>query len=248
MKLFTTIVHRLHLWAGVILGVQVLLWMLSGVVMSFYHLDLVRGQNNAPSDVPIELNAEAYASPGGVIAQTDGAYSVELRYFLGRPAYEVRGVAGSALFDAREGTPLSPIEENVARRLARNGFVGTGEIETLTLLTSDPGIEYRGAGVLPVWRAQFDDALNTRLYISPETGEILRRRNDIWRLYDFFWMLHIMDYSSRTDFNNPLIKVASAGGLVFTISGFVMLFFRQSRRFLYRDVARLFGKRFNTQA
>lgn len=243
MRLFTTFIRRLHLWAGVFLGVQVFLWMLSGVVMSFYHLDLVRGEHNAPSDLPVELDAQAYASPGGVIAQTDGAYSVELRYFLGRPVYEVRGVAGAAIFDASDGSPLSPIEEETARRLARNAFVGKGEIEQLTLLREDPGVEYRGAGVLPVWRAQFDDRLNTRLYISPETGEVLRRRNDVWRFYDFFWMLHIMDYGERTDSNNPLLKVASAGGLLFSLSGLVMIFFKTSRRLLYRDVARLFGKR-----
>jgi len=241
MKL-TTIVRRIHLWAGVILGIQVMLWMVSGVVMSWYHLDLVRGERNAPTVAPVELKAETYASPGGVIAQVDGAYSVELKTFLRRAVYEVHGVNGAALFDAQSGARISPIEDDQARILARNGFVGAGEIATLELV-DNPGGEYRGSGPRPVWRAQFNDKLHTRLYISPETGEIVRRRNDIWRFYDFFWMLHIMDYEARENFTAPWLKAFSLFGLSFATSGLIMIFFRQGRNQLISDIRFLTGRR-----
>ncbi len=234
------VVRRIHLWAGVLLGIQVLLWMLSGVVMSWFHIELVRGERSAPVIAEKELEISAYASPGGVIAQSGGAYSVELRTFLGRPVYEVRGVDGVNIFDARTGDQLSPITESTARRVARNGFVGEGAIKELSLVDDAPQ-EYRGS--VPVWRAQFDDSLNTRLYISEDTGEIVSRRNDIWRFYDFFWMLHIMDYEERHDFNNPLLRIASAAGLVFAISGLVMIFFKKSRRTLVADVRRVAGRK-----
>ncbi|MEM8772835.1 MAG: PepSY domain-containing protein [Pseudomonadota bacterium] len=237
------VIRRIHLWAGVLLGIQMILWMLSGVVMTWYHIGDVRGSQNAPTVALPELEATAYASPGGVIAQMDGVYSVELRYFLGRPVYEVSSAEGVALFRAEDGALISPISEDDVRKVANAGFVGDGAIASLDLLTVDPGIEYRGAGVLPVWRAQFNDRLNTRLYISPNTGAILRRRNDIWRFYDFFWMLHIMDYGERSDFNNPLVKVASAGGLMFALSGFIMLFFRHSWSTLKNDLSALTGQR-----
>ncbi|MEE9311744.1 MAG: hypothetical protein V3V10_04955, partial [Planctomycetota bacterium] len=63
MKLLTKIIQRLHLWVGLLLGIQVTLWMLSGVVMSWYHIDLVRGTTNAFIAPPPELEASAYASP-----------------------------------------------------------------------------------------------------------------------------------------------------------------------------------------
>jgi uncharacterized iron-regulated membrane protein len=69
----------------------------------------------------------------------------------------------------------------------------------------------------------FDDRLKTRLYISPETGEIESRRNKIWRLYDFFWMLHIMDYDERENFNNPLLKIAAVTGTLFAVTGFYLV-------------------------
>lgn len=237
-----TIIRRIHLWMGVILGVQVLLWMASGVVMSFFHIDLVRGERNAPIEARPELDTTAYASPGGVIAQSGGAYSVELRYFLGQPVYAVDGLEEKAIYDARTGEPLSPLTEAQVRAAARNAFIGDGEIDALRLI-DNPSNEYRGPGPRPVWLAEFDDKLHTRIYISPETGEIIRRRNDIWRIYDFFWMLHIMDYVDRDNFNNPLLKVASAAGLLFALSGLIMIFFKQSRTLLVRDVKKLTGRK-----
>ncbi len=229
------VIRRLHLWAGLLLGAQILLWMLSGVVMSWFHLSLVRGETAAFAAPPLELQASTYASPGGVIAQMDGATSVELRSFLGRAVYEARGAGRAALFDASTGERLSPLPEETARQVAERDFIGEGEIAAIALLDDPPG-EYRGPA--PVWRADFDDALHTRLYISAQTGAVAARRNDVWRLYDFFWMLHIMDYADRENFNNPLLRAASAAGVVAALSGLFMLLFRSSRQLVADDVRR----------
>ena len=239
--IFTAVIRRLHLWVGLLLGVQFLLWMLSGVVMSWFHLSQVRGETTAFSSPPRELQVSTYASPGGVIVQVDGATSVELRSFLQRAVYEVRGADGPVLFDASTGERLSPLPEETARAVAERDFIGDGALQRITLITGPPR-EHRGEyrGRWPVWRADFDDRLHTRLYISPQTGEVAARRNDLWRIYDVFWMLHIMDYGAREDFNNPLLRGASAAGLVFALSGFVMLFLRSSREVIAGDAIWLF--------
>ena len=235
--MFRAVIRRVHLWVGLLLGVQFLLWMLSGVVMSWFHLSLVRGETAAFSPPPRELQVSTYASPGGVIVQVEGATSVELRSFLERAVYEVRGADGPVLFDASTGERLSPISEEVARKVAEQDFIGEGELQAIALM-NDPPKEYRGSP--PVWRADFDDRLQTRLYISPDTGEVTARRNDIWRVYDFFWMLHIMDYGARKDFNNPLLRAASAVGFVFAVSGLFMLFLRPGRETIAGDVTWVF--------
>jgi len=237
---FAKIIQRLHLWAGLLLGIQVLLWMASGVVMSWFHLDLVRGERTKFTAPPPELIATSYASPGGVIAQMDGATSVELRYFLNRPVYIVTAIGGSAVFEAATGKKISPIDEKTARLVAKRDYVGDGEIERVALLAYPPH-EYRGQP--PVWRADINDSLNTRLYISRDTGAVVSRRNDIWRLFDFFWMLHIMDYGERTNFNNPLLKAASAGGLLFAMTGLVMVVMKKGRSQITRDVQFLARRR-----
>jgi uncharacterized iron-regulated membrane protein len=81
--------------------------------------------------------------------------------------------------------------------------------------------EYRGR--LPVWRVDFDDEAVTTLYVAPDNGEVITRRNRVWRIYDFAWMLHIMDYRERTDFNHPLLVWASALALLVALSGVYLI-------------------------
>lgn len=234
---FKAIVQRIHLWAGLILGVQVLLWMLSGVVMSWFPIELVRGETNAYSTPPAVLEPATYASPGGVIAQVDGATSLELTHFLGRPAYLVKNADNAVgLFDASTGERLSPLPEELARRVAKQDYLGDGEIIAARLMSFPPQ-EYRGE--TPVWRIDYNDRLNTRIYISQNSGKVRARRNDIWRLYDFFWMLHIMDYGDRTNFNNPLIMAASLTGFIFAMSGMIIVVYRLQRGRYNNDI-RLF--------
>jgi uncharacterized iron-regulated membrane protein len=82
------------------------------------------------------------------------------------------------------------------------------------------GSEIRGRS-LPVWRVAYSEPESVSLYIDPWTGELLARRTDRWRIFDFLWMLHIMDFDTRDDFNHPLLQIASALGLIVALSGVV---------------------------
>ena len=75
----------------------------------------------------------------------------------------------------------------------------------------------------PIWRVPFNDEDDTTLYVSGQDGRILERRNDSWRLFDFVWMLHIMDYTGRQNFNQPLVIMAASGGLWIVLSGIWLL-------------------------
>lgn len=237
---FKALVQRIHLWAGLILGAQVLLWMASGVVMSWFPIELVRGEQSAFTAPETPLDPETYASPGGIIAQSEDVTSLELRRFLGQPVYVTDGPGGQAIFNAASGEKITPLSEGDIRRVARQDYVGEGKIVSAALVSFPPK-EYRGP--TPVWRVDMDDRINTRLYISPSTGTVAARRNDIWRFYDFFWMLHIMDYGERENFNNPLLITASGAGLVFALSGIVIVIFRLSRGRYGNDLLFLTGRK-----
>ena len=81
--------------------------------------------------------------------------------------------------------------------------------------------EYRGA--LPAWRVDFDDGANRALYVAADTGAVTARRSTLWRVYDFLWGLHIMDWRAHEDFNSWLLVIATALGLVIIVSGIVLL-------------------------
>ena len=73
-----------------------------------------------------------------------------------------------------------------------------------TLITKDPPTEYR-AGVLPAWQVELEHSRDPHIYIDAQTGAITARRNWLWRTFDFFWMLHTMDYAGRDNFNHLLL-------------------------------------------
>ena len=74
---------------------------------------------------------------------------------------------------------------------------------------------------LPAWAVSFSNP-NCTVYISAEMGTFQTIRHDQWRVFDFLWMFHTMDYAGRDNFNNWLLKILSIGGLCTVISGFVL--------------------------
>jgi len=130
------------------------------------------------------------------------------------------------MYDAQSGEKITPLKEAQARKVAEQDYVGAGKIISAALMTHPPH-EYRGA--TPVWRMDLDDRLHTRIYVSPDTGEVRARRNDIWRVYDFFWALHIMDYDERTNFNSWWLQLFAASGFVFALSGIIIVIYRLRR-------------------
>jgi len=240
-KRISRVVVRLHRWFGLLIGLQLLLWALSGVVMSWFHINLVRGETYATEAVLPDLAVQIFASPGGVIAQAPGAKEVQLTSRLGRTVYVTKTDSGvTNLFDAKTGEKLSPLREKDARLVAERDYAGEAKIKHARLLTKAPS-EYRDS--LPVWQVQYNDKLATRLYVSPGSGVVVSRRNKIWRLYDFFWMLHIMDYDERENYNNPLVKFFSATTLLFILTGFVLIIMRLAQGQYGRDVKSILSAR-----
>lgn len=234
---WTQIAHR---WLGLGLAVQVLLWMASGAFMSLVDMDVVRGGRTlAPSTAPM-LEARRYFPPGGVIAAQGAVESITLKIWNGRPVYVVQTFAGERLFDAATGEALSPIGEAAAIEIARKSYLGEGDVVRARLLQEAP-VDWRGE--LPVWRIDIDDAARTRVYVSPSTGEALAHRNALWRIYDFFWMLHIMDYDGRNDYSNPLIRIFSVCAVLFSITGIALVVNRLRSGRYPEDAAALLKRR-----
>ena len=121
------------------------------------------------------------------------------------------------------------IDEAQARAIARADRAEQPEVSRVTLITGHAPVEFRGRD-LPAWRVELAGAGNTHVYIDQSTGVIAARRNDAWRRFDFFWMLHTMDYSGRDDFNTPWLIGFSVLGLLSVCSGWAIWLFRLVRR------------------
>jgi hypothetical protein len=209
-----------HRWLGLALGVQVLLWMASGAFMSLVDMDRVRGGGTRAPNLAPALDARTYFPPGGIIASMDDVESITLKWWNGRVVYLVSAGGAEGLFDAETGDALYPLGETIVRDIASKSYLGEGRIVRASLLDRAP-VDWRGE--LPVWRVDISDKARTRIYISPSSGEVLANRNRLWRAYDFFWMLHIMDYEGRSNYSNPLLRLFSACSVLFALTGIVLV-------------------------
>lgn len=222
---------RIHKWMALIVGVQIVLWVIGGLVMSVLPIEQVRSEHTiaAPDLTPIALGEVLPADEAARRADAGPVIGYELARWTGRPVYRFDTVTGPLMADARTGEALSPLDEAAAIAAARAGYAGDAPIEQVEYLP-EPSWEYRHAG--PAWRVIFADGEGTRLYVSPANGEITARRNDTWRIFDFFWMLHIMDYREREDFNHPLLIAAAGFAFLTVLAGLVLLFVRMRRSFM----------------
>ena len=214
---------KLHKWIGLLVGVQVILWLSSGLVISLLDPSRVSGSQwaHSPADTP-PLQFENMLQPADLPDNVlKNALRIDLEVFRQQPVYQVRYPDSTILVNARSGETIE-INEQTALTIANEGFAGNGEVFSIRKGIA-PDIETRKhAG--PYWRVDFSDAAQSTYYISAWNGEILERRNKYWRTHDFFWMLHIMDYPDREDFNNSLIIGVALIAAWLGISGFILLF------------------------
>jgi uncharacterized iron-regulated membrane protein len=226
---FRRFLRQFHRWVGLLVGAQVLLWVLGGFIMSVLRLDAVHGDPQRAAVAPVALDASLPLVPLGTLLADErfaGATSATLQTWQGQPVYRIERPAGVQLVGATDGRLLSPLDEAAARAVATQGYAGPGTIAAVEWVEAAEGgaPEYRGRD-LPLWRVRFDDPRDTTLYVSPRDGAVVARRNDLWRAFDFVWMLHIMDYEEREDFNHPLLIATAGSALLFVVSGLFMLVF-----------------------
>lgn len=220
--------RRAHKWIALVVGVQALLWMISGLYMTSISIDIIHGDHLAHTRAkPLSASA-AFVAPDTLRERYPGLTAFRLKRFMDREVYELRQGENVSLVDARSGEPLSPLNEAAARSLAMSLYQGKAPIAAIELLHKAPD-EVKTRPV-PMWRVSFADDNETALYLSPQTGELLAKRHDLWRWFDFLWMFHIMDYEERSDVNNTLLRVASGLGLVFALSGVWLLVYSFSKR------------------
>lgn len=214
----------LHRWLGAAIAIQLLLWSVGGFIFATHSISWVRGKDEQRKQVdePIPIST-AELTPAEAAARTQVAKPIQvvLRTLLRRAVYEVRGEEATVLVDAETGALLSPLPRELAGQIAVGDRRDQPSILEASLLSGNPPTEYRG-GELPAWRIALDETGNTNIYVSASTGRITARRNDAWRRFDFFWMLHTMDYSGRDNFNHPLLIAASSLAILSVASGFLL--------------------------
>ncbi len=215
-------IRKLHKWVGLIIALQFLVWMGSGLIISLLDKNIVKGEHHRAKHAhAASAWPNGMLAPAHVLAATKRPVeTIETFWLRDRPVYRLTHKATAWLADARDGRPVL-IDAATAGAIAAADYVGQGRPGSPEWLKSTT-LEVRRHEA-PIWRVPFHDEDATTLYVSGQDGRILERRNDTWRLYDIAWMLHIMDYTGRQNMNNPLVITAAAGGLWIALSGIWLL-------------------------
>lgn len=210
-----TSVRAIRTVSGWALAALAMLWAVSGLTLAFAPRNILTGDGSRVIAPPSPLAARTYASPGGIIAQSERVNELRLRMFMDRIVWEARGPNGVALFDANTADRISPIDEATARRVAQREFAGSETLRSFVRITR-PDREYEGR--LPVWRAEFSDGARTRLFISVETGDVVARRT-VWSPgVAMLRTLHFVDEQGRADPASLWLRFACGVAGVFAVS------------------------------
>lgn len=211
------LVRRIHKWLALFVGVQAVIWTLSGMYMVAVHIDYIHGDHLVRSDPPKARNLSAFVVPAAILAQEPMAREIRFSSLLDQPVWRADTPEGAKIFDAHTGVPLPSLTSSQVEEAARRVYTGDPTIVSTKLLTTAP-LEMQSRKP-PYWQVEFEGWNQPTFYISPSTGELISRRHNLWRIFDFAWMMHIMDYSDRTNVNNPLLRVATWSAVLMALAG-----------------------------
>lgn len=234
-------IRKLHRYLGVILGIQLLLWTLGGLYFSWTSIDTIRG-DDLKKEAPLPNLKEFAVSPSQVVDSLHQYYplfepqEIEPVAINGQAFYQVSGkledVKKYFLLDAKKGKLRPPLSREEAVQMAKDRLNRKAEVcEVVRIDSTGPHHEYREQP-LPAYAVTFCGPVNTTVYVAAELGTVRSFRNKQWRIFDFLWMLHTMDFQGRDNINNWVLRIFSLLGLMALLSGF-LLYLLTSRRFSF---------------
>jgi uncharacterized iron-regulated membrane protein len=233
--------RKTHRYLGLVLGIQFSLWTVGGLYFSWSDMDQVHGDHHKKASQLLSSDV-ALVSPSQILdslrhsKNIDSLISLQLIQISGKPVYQIVFTTLPAsinqartqhiqLADARTGGLIPPLNKEEAIKQAQVRYNGMASVEQTEYLTEvNNHHEYRDSP-LPAYAVTFNDASHTTVYVATELGTVQKFRNSEWRIFDFLWMMHTMDYQSRDNFGNKLLKVFSILGLLTIFSGFILYYF-----------------------
>lgn len=172
--------HGVSAWhhvAGVVFGLLVFTWTLSGVFeMLGASNDVRAGQAAAVRGGPLDLGLVRIGAAEAAARSTSSrVLAVDLGQLLGRPGYRVLRADGSERWvDAETGEVRGELTADQAARTARAIMAGSARVVATDRLDAYDTYYYHRHGRemrLPVWRARFDDDARSASYLDVVTGE-----------------------------------------------------------------------------
>ncbi|RJY08909.1 PepSY domain-containing protein [Aurantiacibacter aquimixticola] len=220
---------RWHIWLGWLVGLPILMWTVTGLIMVWHPIEEVRGNHlrSDASQIDISLPPSIALSPELDLA-AGNVERIEIAAPLGTPVLLATSRDGSvARFDAVSGERLPRLDEAAAKRVALLGLADSRQPVTAQFFEADH-VPFDFRRPMPVWQITTEDG--THVYVGADTGRVEAVRTRFWRIFDFAWGLHIMDLETREDTSHPLLIGFAFLGVIGSLLGCVLMFRRRRAR------------------
>lgn len=223
------LVRKLHRWIGLLFSISVLMASGSGVV----HNIMTRTQAPPPAARPsgggMDVNAIKLTVAEAVSKLAEArpeVQAVNLRGIGGQPWYQIYTKTSRApqYVSAVDGRVDPAQDEAYAAEIARNFLAGTAVKKTdfLTAFNSEYINIFR---ILPVYRFDAGDSLDTRVYVSTTTGSVTRH-TDRQRQFEatIFTNFHKLGFIPSKDLRDLVLTVLTFGTFATACLGIALFF------------------------
>jgi hypothetical protein len=210
--------RRWHIWLGWLVGVPLLLWTLSGLVMVLKPIEETRGVEllAPPSAVRLTVPPVLPSEVAGLPLSRGQPGAACRRAALGGRACRRADAACRSTDRALLGS-LSSAEAAAEVQARWRGQAGIAAVSRTP--ANNPPLDLRRP--FEAWQVRMTDG--THIYVDVATGGILATRTRWWRIYDFMWGLHIMDLRGREDTYHPWLLGFAGLGLVAILLSLILL-------------------------
>ncbi len=220
--------RKYHKWLMAFIGIQFVIWSVTGAYMVYLNIDYIHGDtliNNAQDKIdPTQIEYSLQS----LIQHYPQAKHINIGRYLDKVVYRFTLGDKKLVLDGKSGDELAPLNQDQAEQAATYYYSGTGAIESAKLISENAPFELNPA-LMPAWQVNFTDFSSPSIYISAETGMLVGKRHDFWRLFDWMFRFHVMDYDEG-GVDNTLLFWFTLLGILSAIFGLLLVYFRVFRK------------------
>ncbi|MBR9791206.1 MAG: peptidase [Gammaproteobacteria bacterium] len=215
--------RRLHRYLLLIVGVQMLLWSVSGLYMVWFDIHYIHGDHFMKSSPALSSLSTVNVGFDEIVARYPDAESIVLGSVGEMPVYRLTLTSKTHLISGLSGDIIQPLSDKQAAAIAMSRSSRSYEVDNVTLLGENEEDSPVGQRGRPLWRVEFKGALAPTFYVSQDTGTVEYIRHAPWQVFDWLWRLHIMDYQDGEDVSNTLLVSMTIIGLLAALAGLLLL-------------------------
>ena len=212
-------IRKTHRYLGIFLGVQFLMWTISGLYFSWTNIDDIHGDQF--KNLHYQPTAFQNLMSPSLLNISEGIKTIEISDINSIPYYWLNK---RVLYNALNGKLKSEITKEEAVYVAKQYMKRDLKITSVErIIEVDKKHEYREK-LLPAYVISYANDEALKAYVSINDGKFQTVRHRSWRWFDFLWMTHTMDYKGRDNFNTNVLRAFSLLGLITVLSGFLLWF------------------------